>query len=179
MKRLFIALSAVCSLGVLVFVWLQSDSDRFRNNVPCGIEVESTGFAASDYTGIGGPGDFFVIFAVFDIAESTAEHVNNSGVSFLQNLHCQKSTLHHQGRPKKYFSWKTSPSLLQTQNTKEKFASISEYLSKRNMYLDIPPEILIAAQNALSTSGNFIGEQNNGFFILDSGNKKAYYLFSN
>lgn len=40
----------------------------------------------SDYTGIGGPGDFFAIFAVFDLSGDSVDAIEAGGLAFLQGL---------------------------------------------------------------------------------------------
>ncbi|MDS7594926.1 hypothetical protein [Agrobacterium tumefaciens] len=179
MKRLVVFFSVVFALGVAAFIGFLPDPDRFRHNIPCGIEVERSGFAVSDYTGIGGPGDFFAIFAVFDLTESNSEQIKKGGTPFLEGLRCEKAATPHQEWPRDYFSWRETPILLKSRFNAKAFESISEYLSQREIDLSIAPEILTASENALSSKGNFVGQQNNGFLLIVPDQRRAYYFYSN
>jgi len=179
MKRSVVFWLTATALGFAAFRGFSEDPDRFRHNIPCGIEVERSGFAVSDYTGIGGPGDFFAIFAVFDLTEKSAEQIKNGGVPFLEGLKCEKAAPPHQERPRKYFVWRETPTLLQSRFNTEVFETIRDYLSQRNLKLSIISDVLTASQNALSSTGSYIGQQNNGFLLVVPDRRKAYYIYSN
>lgn len=179
MKLSIVFLLVAIALGVTFFRGFSPDPDRFRHNIPCGIEVEGSGFAVSDYTGIGGSGDFFAIFAVFDLAESSAEQIKNGGVPFLEGLKCKKTASPHRERPRKYFVWQATPTPLQSRFNTKVFENISDYLSQRDIKLNIWPAVLAASQNSLSSKGNYVGKQNNGFLLIVPDRREAYYIYSN
>ncbi|MBB2905301.1 hypothetical protein FHR76_001645 [Rhizobium sp. RAS22] len=179
MKRSVVFWLIAPAVGFAAFHGFSEDPDRFRHNVPCGIEVERSGFAVSDYTGIGGPGDFFAIFAVFDLTEKSAEQIKSGGIPFLDGLKCEKAAPSHQERPRKYFVWRETPTLLQSRFNAKVFKTISGYLSQRDIKLSIGSDLLTQSQNSLSSKGNFVGQQNNGFLLVVPDNRRAYYVYSN
>ncbi len=175
----FIALLFTFLAGIFSFLFGQNDPDRFRHNVPCGLNVERSAFAVSDYTGIGGPGDFFATFAVFDLSQDSVDAIEAGGLVFLQGLKCVKASPNPRERPRHYRSWKATPAILESRDHSDTIFSVEQYLSHRDIELEIPSEILAQAQHSMSLPGSYVGQQSHGFLIVAPQRQKAYYIFAN
>ncbi len=163
-------------LVVFLLVRQFSDADRFRHNVPCGIEVERSGYSDSGTNGIGGPGDNFAIFAVFDISEDSANKIAANGLNFLRQLECPPAGS-ATDRRRKYRRWEETPSLL-TSRLYAPTNNIETYLERRSIRLEIPIDIISEAQHSLDTNGNYLGEQSHGFLLVNANTRKLYYIFA-
>lgn len=179
MKRMVVFL--MVSLALLCAACTQSpdNSDAFRRNIPCGIEVEEPGFATSDYTGIGGPGDFVAVFAEFNLSQTSVEQVRKGEIPFLTSLKCVKSRPRPPDNPRSYLDWTKTPGTLVSRSDGTEYGSLNEYLSRRDIVLHIPDALAADLHRSSSEPGNFIGRQNRGYLILSLSNNKAYYIFAN
>lgn len=102
--KFIVALFSAILAGISYYLYGPDDPDRFRHNVPCGMNIERSAFAVSGYSGIGGPGDFFAIFAVFDLSEDSVDAMESRGLAFLQGLECLQASPRPQKRPRSYRS---------------------------------------------------------------------------
>ncbi|MCZ7488134.1 hypothetical protein [Rhizobium rhizogenes] len=178
MNKLFF-LSVFIFITVLIFfsVWCSSDADSFRSNVPCGVEIERSVYATSDYMGVGGPGDFYAVFAAFELSENSVKQIKNGGAFFLGGLKCGPETGSQSRR--KYFSWKKTPSDLTSLSQDRKFQLIREYLDSRGLKIIVPKYIMEDAQYTVAHSGNFIGQNEYGFVVINIEKSALYYIYSN
>lgn len=165
--------------GIAYYLFGPDDPDRFRHNIPCGLNVERSAFAVSDATGIGGPGDFFAIFAVFDLSAESVDAIEADGLAFLQGLECVTAAPRPRYRTRHYHSWQTTPAILESKSHRDPIFSVEQYLSLRDVELEIPSELLAQAQHSLSLPGSYVGEQSHGFLIVAPQKQRAYYIFAN
>lgn len=69
--------------------------------------------------------------------------------------------------------------ILESSAHRDPIFSVEQYLSLRDVELEIPSELIAQAQHSLSLPGSYVGEQSHGFLIVAPQRHRAYYIFAN
>jgi len=176
--RSLIALVSIVALIGLIFYLSSSETSDLRNNIPAGIDIDRTEHVTAYTSGFGGPGDFYVKFAVFALSKSTADEIREKGISFFKSLKCCSGQTSEKVDVK-YPSWTSTPGPLETWYDHKQFPRIIDYLLHREMEVELPRDQLEEAQTSLSAAGSFLGSQSHGYLLIDPNTRKIYYFYAN
>lgn len=176
--KYLVALSSAVIFAGLAFHFFTSEPDGLSSNIPAGIEIDRTEQVRAYTSGFGGPGDFYVKFAVYGLSKATAEEISEKGETFFKNLKCCSEQTSERVDVR-YQSWTQTPGPLETWYDDKKFQRISDYLLHREIDVDLPKKELEEAQSSLSTDGSFLGRQSHGYLLINPNTRKIYYFYAN
>jgi len=177
-SRSLIAVLCVVAFAGLTLHLFSSETNDLRKNVPTGIDIDRTEHVTAYTSGFGGPGDFYVKFAVYTLSKSTADEIREKGLRFFKSLKCCSGQTTEKVDVR-YPLWKQTPGSLETWYDQKQFKRVINYLSHRKMEVELPGAQLENAQMSLSTPGSFLGTQSHGYLLIDPNTRKIYYFYAN